>query len=230
MYHVGRPNENGFVPAIWQSLGLDSYNSHTNICSANGRTATIQWANDDRTSPDWANAKLIFLNSSHAADAGHYFAQSAAFIADARQKGAKLVVMDPRLSNSAGMADLWIAAWPGTEPAIYLYLTQRILNENKVDKAFVKKWLNWEVMLDNKAYLEFMLTKGYISKMPAGNKFEDFIEMLKELYSPYTLDYAVKETHVPAHKLEELYDIFIWAGTSISSYFWRASAAGNRGG
>ncbi|MFA6191610.1 MAG: molybdopterin-dependent oxidoreductase [Sulfurimonas sp.] len=230
MFHIGRPNENGFVPAIWHTLGLDAYNSHTNICSANGRTPTMQWANDDRTSPDWANAKLIFLNSSHAADAGHYFQQSASFIADARAKGAKLVVMDPRLSNSAGMADLWIAAWPGTEPAIYLYLVQRMLSENKVNKAFVKKWLNWEVMLDNKAYLEFMVLKGYISKMPAGDKFEDFIVMLTELYAPYTLDYAVKETHVPAHKLEELYDMFIWAGTAISSYFWRASAAGNRGG
>ncbi len=230
MFHVGRPNENGFVPAIWHTLGLDCYNSHTNICSSNGRTPTMQWANDDRTSPDWANAKLIFLNSSHAADAGHYFQQSASFIADARAKGAKLVVMDPRMSNSAGMADLWIASWPGTEPVIYLYLTQRMLSEGKVNKAFVKKWLNWEVMLDNKAYLEYMVLKGYISKMPSSDKFEDFIEMLKELYAPYTLEYAVKETHVPAYKLEALYDMFIWAGTSISTYFWRATAAGNRGG
>ncbi len=230
MYHVGRPNENGFVPAIWHTLGLDSYNSHTNICSSNGRTPTIQWANDDRTSPDWANAKLIFLNSSHAADAGHYFQQSASFIADARAKGAKMVVMDPRMSNSAGMADLWIAAWPGTEPVIYLYLVQRMLSENKVNKAFVKKWLNWEVMLDNKAYLEFMVQKGYLSKVPQGNSFGAFMELLTELYAPYTLEYAVKETHVPAYKLEALYDMFIWAGTSISSYFWRASAAGNRGG
>jgi len=230
MFHVGRPNENGFTGKVWHTLGQDCFNSHTNICSAAGRTPTIQWANDDRTSPDWANAKLIFLNSSHAADAGHYFQQSASFIADARAKGAKLVVMDPRLSNSAGMADLWIAAWPGTESLIYLYLTQRILSEKKVDKAFVKKWLNWETFLDNKKYLEFMVEKGYISKAPKGEDFEDFIDVLKELYAPYTLDYAVKETHVPAYKLEELYDMFIWAGTSISSYFWRASAAGNRGG
>ncbi|DAB31167.1 MAG TPA: twin-arginine translocation pathway signal protein [Sulfurimonas sp. UBA12504] len=230
MFHIGRPNENGFVPKIWHTLGLDAYNSHTNICSANGRTPTIQWANDDRTSPDWANAKLIFLNSSHAADAGHYFQQSASFIADARAKGAKMVVMDPRLSNSAGMADLWIAAWPGTEPVIYLYLAQRMLNEDKVNKAFVKKWINWEVMLDNKKYLEFMVEKGYISKVPTGNDFNAFMGMMKELYAPYTLEYAVKETHVPAHKLEALYDMFIWAGTSISSYFWRAAAAGNRGG
>ncbi len=111
MFHVGRPNENGFTGKVWHTLGQDCFNSHTNICSSGGRTPTIQWSNDDRSSPDWANAKLIFLNSSHAADAGHYFQQAAGHIADARAKGAKLVVMDPRMSNSAGMADLWIAAW-----------------------------------------------------------------------------------------------------------------------
>jgi anaerobic selenocysteine-containing dehydrogenase len=230
MFHVGRPNENGFTGKVWQTLGQDCFNSHTNICSAGGRTPTIQWSNDDRSSPDWANAKLIFLNSSHAADAGHYFQQAAGHIADARQKGAKLVVMDPRMSNSAGMADLWIACWPGTEAALYLYLVQRMLSENKVNKTFVKKWFNWEVMMDNRKYLEFMVEKGYISKVPKGNTFEDYIEMLKELYAPYTLEYASKETHVPAYKIEELYDMFIWADTSISSYFWRASAAGNLGG
>jgi len=230
MYHIGRPNENGFVPQVWETLGLDSYNSHTNICSSNGRTPTIWTANDDRTSPDWANAKLVFLNSSHAADAGHYFQQAAGHIADARKKGAKLVVMDPRMSNSAGMADLWIAAWPGTEPAIYLYLANRILNEGQVDKKFVKKWFNWETLMNDSSYLSFMVEKGYISKMPAGRGFDDYLEVLKELYSPYTLEFAVKETHVPAYKLEKLYEMFIWAGDAISSYFWRATAAGNRGG
>ena len=230
MFHVGRPNENGFTGKVWQTLGQDCFNSHTNICSSGGRTPTIQWSNDDRSSPDWANAKLIFLNSSHAADAGHYFQQAAGHIADARAKGAKLVVMDPRMSNSAGMADLWIACWPGTEASLYLHLVQRMLTENKVNKEFVKKWFNWEVMMDNRNYLNYMVEKGYISKAPKGNDFDSFLNMLKELYAPYTLDYAVKETHVPAYKIEALYDMFIWAGTSISSYFWRAAAAGNLGG
>jgi len=73
MYHVGRPNENGFGHRVPHTMGLDGYDSHTNICSAGARQGSIQWANDDRNSPDWANAKLIFLQSSHAADAGHYF-------------------------------------------------------------------------------------------------------------------------------------------------------------
>lgn len=229
MYHVGRPNENGFVPQVWETLGLDSYNSHTNICSSNGRTPTIWTANDDRTSPDWANAKLIFLNSSHAADAGHYFQQSASFIADARKKGAKMVVMDPRLSNSAGIADLWIAAWPGTEAVVYLYLANRILSEGMVNKKFVKKWFNWETLMKDEAYLNYMVAQKYVSKLPSGRDFDSYLELMKEMYAPYTLEYAVKETHVPAYKLEQLYEMFIWAGESISTYIWRAAAAGNRG-
>ncbi|MEJ2437819.1 MAG: molybdopterin-dependent oxidoreductase, partial [Sulfurovaceae bacterium] len=150
MYQVGRPNENGFGARVPQSLGVDGWNSHTNICSAGAREGTIQWTNDDRNSPDWANADLIFLQSSHAADAGHYFQQAAGRIADARKRGAKLVVMDPRMSNSAGMADLWVPCWPGTEAALYLYLANRILNEkglngdSLVNHNFVKKWVNWD--------------------------------------------------------------------------------------
>lgn len=230
MYHIGRPNENGFVAQVWETLGLDSYNSHTNICSSGARTGLTQWTGDDRPNADWANAKLIFLNSSHAADAGHFYAQAAAYIADGRKKGAKLVVMDPRMSNSAGMADLWIATWPGTEPVVYLYLANRVLQEDKVDKEYVKNWFNWEVLMNDDEYLEFMVSKKYISRVPYDRSFEGFLEMLKEMYSVYTLEFAAKETHVPAHKLEELYDMFIYAGSAVSTYLWRASQSGNRGG
>ena len=238
MYHVGRPNENGFGPRVPQSLGIDGYNSHTNICSAGAREGTIQWANDDRNSPDWANADLIFLQSSHAADAGHYFQQSAGYIADARKRGAKMVVIDPRMSNSAGMADLWIPTWPGTEAALYLYLANRILNEKKkdgtdiVDHKYVKEWLNWDRLMANKDYLKKMVGYGYISKMPKDDSYESFIELAKELYSPYTKEFVVKECRLEGmeYKLDELWELFVPAGAKIASYLWRAGAIGHRGG
>ncbi|RUM67385.1 MAG: twin-arginine translocation pathway signal protein, partial [Sulfurospirillum sp.] len=172
MYHVGRPNENGFTGRVPAMLGVDGTDSHTNICSAGAREGSIQWANDDRNSPDWANAKLIFLQSSHAADAGHYFQQSAGLIADARKKGAKMVVIDPRLSNSAGIADLWLSPWPGTEAALYLHYVNRVLNEDNingkslVDHKFVKNWVNWDKLMADDAYLKKMLEYGYIKSIP----------------------------------------------------------------
>ncbi len=238
MYHVGRPNENGFGPRVPQSLGIDGYNSHTNICSAGAREGTIQWANDDRNSPDWANAKLIFLQSSHAADAGHYFQQSAGLIADARKAGAKMVVIDPRMSNSAGMADLWIPAWPGTEAALYLYLVNRIVHEKDKDgedlvkHEFVKNWVNWDRLMKNKEYLNKLVEYGYIKSAPKGESYEDFIELLKELYAPYTKEFVVKECRLEGmeHKLDELWELFVPAGSKIATYLWRAGPIGHRGG
>ena len=238
IYHVGRPNENGFGHRVPHTMGIDGFDSHTNICSAGARQGTIQWANDDRNSPDWANADLIFLQSSHAADAGHYFQQSAGLIADARKRGARMVVIDPRMSNSAGMADLWIPAWPGTEAALYLYLANRVLNEKDkngedlVAHDFVKEWVNWDRLMANKDYLKKMVGYGYISKMPKGDKYEDFIEMIKELYAPYTQDFVVKECKLEGmeYKLDQLWEMYISAGSKIATYLWRAGPIGHRGG
>jgi len=236
MYHVGRPNENGFGHRIPHSMGCDGYDSHTNICSAGAREGTIQWTNDDRNSPDWANAKLIFLQSSHLADAGHYFQQSAGYISDAKKKGAKVVVMDPRLSNSAGIADLWIPTWPGTEAALYLYLANRILNEkgingdSLVNHNFVKNWVNWDRLMQDKEYLAYLVERKYIKSVPQGDTYEDFITMISEMYSPYTLDFVVKECRVKAETVEKLYDMFIAAGAQVATFLWRAGTIGHRGG
>ncbi len=236
MYQVGRPNENGFGPRVPQSLGVDGWNSHTNICSAGAREGTIQWTNDDRNSPDWSNAKLIFLQSSHAADAGHYFQQAAGRIAEARKKGAKLVVMDPRLSNSAGMADLWVPCWPGTETALYLYLANRVLNEkgingeDLVNHNFVKNWVNWDKLMSKKEYLALLVEKGYIKEVPQGDTYEDFIKMISEMYSPYTLEFVTKECRIEARTVEKLYDMFIDAGARVATYIWRAGPIAHRGG
>ncbi|MCO4763695.1 MAG: molybdopterin-dependent oxidoreductase, partial [Myxococcales bacterium] len=137
MHHVGRPNESGFAKRVWSSLGQDAHNSHTNICSAAGRFGSLAWTNDDRSSPDWEESRLFLLVSSHAADAGHYFQQAAGQIAAARKRGAKLVVLDPRLSNSAGIADLWIPCWPGSESAIQLAISGQLIRDKTYARAFI---------------------------------------------------------------------------------------------
>lgn len=230
MHHVGRPNESGFAPRVWASLGQDCFNSHTNICSAGARLSSLLWVNDDRSSPDWANARLVFLQSSHAADAGHYFQQAAGQIAKARQKGAKLVVMDPRLSNSAGMADLWIPCWPGSESAIYLALAARLIREKRYDREFIREWWNWQDLLDDQDELQLFKDRGFLAELPKGNTFEDFEKLLVDLYGGYTLEWAAAEARVPVEKLEKLYEYVLYAGNRISSFFWRASGSGNRGG
>ncbi len=71
-----------------------------------------------------------------------------------------------------------------------------------------------------------MAEKGYIKSVPEGDSYEDFIKMIAEMYSPYTLDFVVKECRVEARIVEKLYDMFIDAGARVATYIWRAGPIG----
>jgi thiosulfate reductase / polysulfide reductase chain A len=61
-------------------------------------------------------------------------------ILDAKKNGAKLIVIDPRRTRSASMADLWLQIRPGTDTALLLGMAKIIVDESLYDKEFVKKW------------------------------------------------------------------------------------------
>ena len=146
MYHVGRPGEDGYMEKVLQSWGIDGHNSHTNVCSASARAGYAFWMGIDRPSPDYANARFILLISSHL-ETGHYFNPHAQRIIEGKLKGAKVAVMDPRLSNTASMANYWLPTWPGTEVAVLLAMAKVILDEGGYDLEFIRKWVNWDAWL-----------------------------------------------------------------------------------
>ncbi len=55
-----------------------------------------------------------------------------------KERGATLVQVEPRLSNTAANADVWIAAKPGTEADLALGIAGVILRESLFNSAFVK--------------------------------------------------------------------------------------------
>src|SRR5262249_3776728 len=117
--------------------------------------------------------------SSHL-EAGHYFNPHAQRIIDGKAKGAKICVVDTRLSNTASKADSWLSPWPGTEAAMLLAMCRILLEENLYDRDFVRRWVNWE------QYLR--------AEFPSGPQtFEHFIEVLKKVYAQYTPEFAAKE-------------------------------------
>ena len=179
MYHVGRPGEDGFANRVLAAWGVDGHNSHTNICSSSARVGFQLWVGSDRPSPDFSNAEVIFLISSHL-EAGHYFNPHAQRIIEARERGAKVIVFDTRLSNTATHADHYISPYPGSEAAINLAIANYLIQNELYDRDFVRTWWNWE---------EYMQT-CHPEETPA---FDRFCKILKELYSDcllYTSDAA----------------------------------------
>ena len=63
-------------------------------------------------------------------------------IADARARGAKLVVVDPRHVGFAVKADQWLRVRPGSDGALALGLASVMIEEGRFDRAFVTRWTN----------------------------------------------------------------------------------------
>ena len=112
------------------------------MCSSSARLGYALWSGYDRPSPDHARARFILLLSSHL-EPGHYFNPHAQRIIDGKLAGAKLAVMDPRLSNTASMADFWLPTYPGSEAAVLLAMARVLLDEGLADLDYVERWTNW---------------------------------------------------------------------------------------
>ncbi len=216
MYHVGRPGHERTMDRILKAWGIDGHNSHTNVCSASARLGYALWSGYDRPSPDHARARFILLLSSHL-ESGHYFNPHAQRIIEGKLAGAKLAVMDPRLSNTASMADFWLPTYPGSEGAVLLAMAKVILDEGLADLEYLEKWTNWrQYMADQRPAEE--------------RSFGSFVTALKEEYAGYTLAFAEAESGVPRERIVEVARLVGRARGAFASHVWRGTAAGNLGG
>jgi anaerobic selenocysteine-containing dehydrogenase len=216
MVHLGRPGEDGYTERVLASWGVDGHNSHTNVCSSGGRTGFQFWMGIDRPSPDHANANVIYLISSHL-ETGHYFNPHAQRIIEARARGAKVIVLDTRLSNTATHADYWLSPQPGSEAAINLAIASHLIRTRRYDREFVRRWWNWA---------------EYLTACHPGVPvtFEAFEEILAGLYTEFTFEFAAAESGIDAAVLAEVAEVVADAGTRFSCHSWRSAAAGNLGG
>jgi anaerobic dimethyl sulfoxide reductase subunit A len=87
---------------------------------------------------DWLNAKLILMWSWNPAEMRDG-TNSEYFLKLARERGARVVCIDPRLSMSAAaLADEWVPIRPGTDVAMMCAMAYVILTEGLHDAEFVR--------------------------------------------------------------------------------------------
>ncbi len=231
MYHVGRPGEDHFTNRCISAWGVDGHNSHTNICSSGARAGYQFWAGFDRPSPDYANARTILLISSHL-ETGHYFNPHAQRIMEGKEKGAKLITMDPRLSNTASKSDVWLPTWPGTEPTLLLAIANHLIQADRYDRDFVRRWVNWKEFLRMAPQgIDDPRVRGMFAAVKEREPtFEDFDMALKFLYGEYTFERAAKECQVPLERIREAAEYVADCDGRLAAHTWRSATIGNLGG
>ncbi|HEY6045664.1 MAG TPA: molybdopterin-dependent oxidoreductase [Pyrinomonadaceae bacterium] len=244
MYHVGRPGEDGFTERILAAWGVDGHNSHTNICSSGAREGYQLWMGLDRPSPDHTNAKVILLISAHL-ESGHYFNPHAQRVIDGKAGGAKLIVFDTRLSNTATHADYFISPYPGSEAAILLSIANYLIQNNLYNREFVRKWWNWEEYLEQRSEGRDESSENQVSprsgemfidkdaaidisrlRRDEESRFAEFEKTLKKVYAEYTFNFAAEESGVDAKSIEAIAKVVATAGTRFSSHNWRSVTSG----
>lgn len=96
---------------------------------------------------------LLLLGCEYGFGAYQSFVRIARELADARARGLRLVVADPRLSVGAGKADEWLPIKPATDLAFLLAMIHLLVHEYRVyDAPWLKKGTNAPYLLDGEQH------------------------------------------------------------------------------
>ncbi|MDI6831589.1 MAG: molybdopterin-dependent oxidoreductase [Actinomycetota bacterium] len=114
---------------------------------------------------------------------------------DALRRGSKLIVVDPRRSETARKADIWLQLRPGTDGALALAMINAIIEEGLYDWDFVEKWTSGFDALAERVRSYTPEWAETVTWVPA-----DLIRQAAHAFSathPAALDWGVAFEHTP---------------------------------
>jgi len=133
---TGRQTAQRLMNLFGGSLGF--YNSYS-WASISAATPTVYGTSvTGNQRQDWLNSKYILMWSWNPAEARDG-TNSEYFIRMARERGARTVCVDPRMSPSAvSLADEWVPIRPGTDAAMMSAMAHVMVTEDLYDREFVR--------------------------------------------------------------------------------------------
>ena len=75
------------------------------------------------------------------------------YIKKALDRGAKLMVVDPRHTAAAAKSTMWVPIRPGSDMALILAIINEMISSGRFDKDFATKWTNSSFLLNNQTGL-----------------------------------------------------------------------------
>lgn len=129
---------NGYVNAFLRAYGTpNGLLGQNSICDSAKRVAQQLQVGGAGCYCDFKNSDYIILMGANQLEAPRYRLAMASDILDAKARGAKLVVVDPRFNYSAAKADEYLAINPGTDGLMLMAMAQVILEEGLEDTDFI---------------------------------------------------------------------------------------------
>ncbi|MGN8961212.1 molybdopterin-containing oxidoreductase family protein [Bariatricus sp. HCP28S3_D3] len=139
---IGRILNNGTKPCLMKRLGSPNDFNVASICNMASSMVTPMTTVGIGTRmmvQDIPNSDYIFAwGKNSTTDDGPQMALKA--IKAAKERGAKLIVIDPRETGIGELADLWVPVVPGADGALALAMLKLIINSGRYDKEFVRDY------------------------------------------------------------------------------------------
>ena len=135
---AGLTNEIGY--SFWKLFGGVTL-TYGNLCWPAGLEAIRLTLGEIKHNVPWdiKNARVIIIWGKNSAETN---IQEISFIVSAREKGCKVVVIDPKRTPTADKADMLIRPVPGTDAALALAIAKVLIADDLIDKEFIKNYVS----------------------------------------------------------------------------------------
>lgn len=140
LYYAGSGTKgllNSVGMSFWRLFG-GCTTTYGDLCWSAGLEATRLTLGDNKHNAPWdlINARLIILWGKNPAETNIH---QMPFIDRALENGARLVVIDPRRTESSERAELLVQPRPGSDGALALGIAHLLLKHDRVDSPFIER-------------------------------------------------------------------------------------------
>ena len=147
-FFTGRDQSQSFTSYFAQMFGTPNYAAHGGFCSVNMATAgiyTMGGAFWEFGQPDWDYTKLFIL---FGVAEDHDSNPIKMGIGKIKERGAKIVGVNPIRTGYNAVADEWLGITPGTDGLLILSLINILIKAGKIDLDYLAKYTNAPIFLD----------------------------------------------------------------------------------
>ncbi len=147
-FFTGRDQSQSFTSYWAQNFGTPNYAAHGGFCSVNMAAAgiyTMGGAFWEFGQPDWEHTKL-FMIFGVAED--HDSNPIKMGIGRIKERGAKVIGVNPIRSGYNAVADEWVGITPGTDGLFILSLVHELLKSGRIDLDYLARYTNAPVLVN----------------------------------------------------------------------------------